>query len=186
MRARFSFPLAAMLALAACDSSAPRADEPITPDPPAATATPTPAATASTGAPAPAPVAGKWDMVASGEGDGLFFGAVEGEPAQIHLFCANEGTNLGSGMILVNVPSFQPVASEERMSFGSGGSVFTLVADPSGDAQRGGVSGTGPVPGALRAILTGGVRANYGSQYLGTLPAVPGDVADAFVRGCND
>ncbi|MGX7896930.1 hypothetical protein [Tsuneonella sp. HG222] len=121
-------------------------------------------------------------MTSSGEGDGLFFGATEGEPPSMHLFCPREGG------LLVNVNSFRPVGSEERMTLGSGGTVVTLVADPAGDALRGGVSGTGPVPTDLAAILTGadGVAVNYGAQNLGVLPSVPRNLADNFVAGCTD
>lgn len=121
-------------------------------------------------------------MVSSGEGDGLFFGATEGEPAVVHMFCPREGG------LLVNVNAFRPVGSEERMTFGSGGTVVTLVADSAGDANRGGVSGEGAVPDELRAILTGasGVSVNYGAQNAGPLPPVPATVADDFAAGCAD
>lgn len=173
--------LFATLALAACGAPAPDADDPATPDPPAAA----PSASVSPTASPPPSAAGRWDMVSSGEGDGLFFGAVEGEPGKVHLFCPNGASGAG---LLVNVNAFTPVGSEERMSFGSGGTVVTLVADSSGDAQRGGVSGTGPVPAELRAILTGseGVAVNYGSQNAGPFPAVPAELAEAFVGGCGD
>ena len=65
---------------------------------------------------------GEWDMVSSGEGDGLFFGVTEGEPGAVHVFCPS------GGGLLVNVNSFRPIGSEERMTFGSGGTVVTLVA----------------------------------------------------------
>lgn len=174
--------LFATLALAACGAPAPEADDPVTPDPPAIT----PSANASPTASPPPSAAGRWDMVSSGEGDGLFFGAAEGEPGKVHLFCPN-GAATGAGLV-VNVNAFTPVGSEERMSLGSGGTVVTLVADSSGDAQRGGVSGTGPVPAELRAILTGGagVAVNYGNQNVGPLPAVPAEMAVAFVGGCGD
>ena len=121
-------------------------------------------------------------MVSSGEGDGLFFEATQGERPLVHLFCP------AGGGLLVNVAGFRPVGSEDRMSFGSGASVVTLVADPAGDTLRGGVSGTGPVPAALRALLTGapGVAVNYGSQNAGPLPAVPAGLARDFVAGCTD
>ncbi|HEX2794595.1 MAG TPA: hypothetical protein VHN58_09225 [Croceicoccus sp.] len=174
--------LFATLALAACGAPAPDSDDPITPDAPSATLSPSPIASAST----PAPIAGKWDMVSSGEGDGLFFAVVEGERAKVHLFCPN-GAAAGEAL-LVNVNAFKPVGSEERMSLGSGDTVLTLVADPSGDAQRGGVSGIGAFPSELRAILTGGagVVVNYGNQNVGPFPAVPSEMANAFVGGCGD
>ncbi|KLE34743.1 hypothetical protein [Aurantiacibacter luteus] len=176
-RPLFAVTVPLALVLSACS------DEPVdeAPQPPAneATAEPAPAASASAASAFPA---GEWDMVSSGEGDGLFFAAREGEPGLVHIFCPAEGA------LLVNVNSFRPVGSEERLSFGSGGAVLTLVADPAGDSLRGGVSGEGPVPGELRAALTGveGVSVNYGGQSLGPLPPVPAQVAQDFDTGCND
>ncbi|MFW2348875.1 hypothetical protein [Qipengyuania sp.] len=175
----------AMLLLAACDPApadqAP-ADEPTHPNA-ADSLTPTshPAPMPHTDAGKTFP-SGRWDMTSSGEGDGLFFGVTEGEPGRVHIFCP-----AGGGM-LVNVNAFRPIGSEERMSFGSGGEVVTLVADPAGDGLRGGVSGEGPVPDALLAILTGseGVAVNYGAQDIGPLPPVAADTARAFVTGCTD
>ena len=121
-------------------------------------------------------------MTSSGEGDGLFFGASEGEAARVHLFCPS------AGGLLVNVNAFRPVGSEERMTFGSGGEAVTLVADSAGDTLRGGVSGQGPVPGTLRALLTGaeGLAVSYGAQTSGLLPPVPAAIARNFVTGCTD
>ncbi|QNM81820.1 hypothetical protein H8M03_07045 [Sphingomonas sabuli] len=177
--------LAALLA-AGCSQPAPEgnvAADAGAPQAPAAPVAPRPDAPddAAAGAPSAFP-AGKWDMVSSGEGDGLFFGVVEGEAATAHLFCPADGG------LLVNVNAFRPVGSEERMTIGSGGTAVTLVADPAGDANRGGVSGTGPVPAELAAILTAprGVSVNYGSQDVGPLPPVPADTARNFVTGCTD
>ena len=137
------------------------------------------AATLSPGTPTPP---GKWQTTSSGEGDGLFFGASEGEAGLVHVFCPADGG------LLVNVNRFTPVGSEERMSFGSGGTVVALVADPAGDSLRGGVSGEGPVPAELAAIVGGaeGIGVNYGAQNLGPLPPVPPQTAEAFVAGCFD
>jgi uncharacterized membrane protein len=86
--------------------------------------------------------------------------------------------------LLVNVPSFKPIGSEERLSFGSGGEVVALVADPRGDAQRGGVSGRGAVPDNLAALISGPVSASYGAQSSGPHPAPPAELARAFVSAC--
>ena len=125
---------------------------------------------------------GTWEMASSGEGDGLFFGAEEGKAGAMHLFCPADGG------FLVNVNSFRPIGSEERMTLGSGAKVFALVADPAGDTMRGGVSGQGPVPAELLAVLTGtdGVAASYGAQDIGPLPPVPEPTARLFVTGCTD
>lgn len=122
-----------------------------------------------------------WVSAASGEGSGLFLEAAAGR-RQLTLFCP-----AGSGELLVNVPAFRPVGSEERMSFGSGGTVVALVADPSGDPGRGGVSGRGPVPAELERILAGreGLSINYGAQNEGPHPAPPAAMAAAFLAGCR-
>jgi hypothetical protein len=129
-----------------------------------------------------APAARRWDSAASGEGDALFYVSPSGDRT-LTLFCP-----AGSADLLVNVPSFRPVGSEERMSFGAGGTVVALVADTRGDRQRGGVSGRGPVPDELAAILTdrAGVSVNYGSQNSGPHAAIPAELAQAFLSGCGD
>jgi hypothetical protein len=127
------------------------------------------------------PDASGWESAASGEGAGLFLEGAGGR-RELTLFCP-----AGSGDLLVNVPAFRPVGSEERMSFGSGGTVVALVADPSGDSGRGGVSGRGPVPAELERILAGkdGLSINYGAQNSGPHPAPPAALATAFLAGCR-
>ncbi len=134
-------------------------------------------------APAAAPSAAavpRWDLVSSGEGAALALMSDAGT-ATLRLFCP-----AGSGRLLVNVPFFKPVASEERLSFGSGGDVVALVADTGGDVQRGGVSGTGAVPDALPQLIGGPVSVNYGYQNSGPHPAPPAPLARDFVTACTD
>ena len=128
--------------------------------------------------PQPAP-SSPWQSAASGEGSALFLAAGGGGRA-VTLFCP-----AGSGELVVNVPAFAPIGSEERMSFGSGGTAVTLVADPAGDAGRGGVTGTGPLPSELGEILAGGIAVSYGAQTGGPHPPVPPALAEAFVEGCS-
>jgi uncharacterized membrane protein len=161
--------LAATLLLAACGDEA--AERPAID--PASTVSPTVDETAADQA------AGGWDLQSSGEGAALVYPA--GGDTAVRLFCPSE-----SGTILVNVPAFRPVGSEERMTFGSGGNAHTLVADTRGDSQRGGVSGTGPVPGNLAALLGGPVSVNYGSQDSGPFPAAPAGLVRSFVTACSD
>ncbi|HZX80166.1 MAG TPA: hypothetical protein VFE72_04325, partial [Lysobacter sp.] len=89
------------------------------------------------------------------------------------------------GRLRVNVPGFAAVASEERMSFGQGGEVMALVADPSGDATRGGVTAQTPVPADLHGLLSGGVTATYGAQVSGPHPAPPAALVSRFVAACT-
>lgn len=128
---------------------------------------------------APEPAAGEWDLASSDEGAGLFLSTSDHRRV-VTLFCPAE-----SGELLVNVPGFRPVGSEERMSFGSGSAVTTLVADARGDRLRGGVSASGPLPPELAAILGGRLAINYGAQNLGPLTAPPRALADQYVAACR-
>jgi uncharacterized membrane protein len=121
-----------------------------------------------------------WDLQSSGEGAALVISDAAGEAA-IRLFCPS-----GDSGLLVNVPGFEPIGSEERLSFGGGGNVVALVADTRGDSQRGGVSGTGAVPEDLAALLSGPVSASYGAQTSGPHPAPPAQLASSFVAACKD
>jgi len=123
--------------------------------------------------------ASEWDLLSSGEGVALLFGS--GGHDAIRLFCP-----AGERQLLVNVPSFRPIGSEERLSFGGGGEVVALVADTRGDRQRGGVSGTGAVPSELGQILSGPVSASYGAQASGPHPAPPTQLARAFAGACAE
>ena len=117
----------------------------------------------------------KWELLASGKGTALRMAG------GIQLFCPAR-----SGRLVVNVAGFNPVGSEERLSFGSGGTVVALVADSGGDALRGGVTGEAPVPAELGAILSGPISASYGAQKVG--PLAPPDAADrnAFLAACGE
>ena len=119
-----------------------------------------------------------WDLQSSGEGVALALVSGQGNTA-IRLFCP-----AGRNELLVNVPSFKPIGSEERLSFGSGGNAVALVADPRGDAERGGVSGSGPVPDDLKGLVGGPISASYGAQRSGPHAAPPANSSRAFVTAC--
>ena len=168
---------AAALALAGCGSREDAADAP-----PAAIAEGPNAAQPAAGpskAEGESGAAGRWDLQSSGEGVALALLPAQGL-ATIRLFCPAGGNRL-----IVNVPGFRPIGSEERLSFGSGGEVVALVADVRGDAQRGGVSGTGAVPGTLAALVGGPLSASYGAQTSGPHPAPPQNLTRAFVAACG-
>jgi uncharacterized membrane protein len=142
-------------------------------------------------APAGAPPAGpvraaaaagvaRWDLQSSGEGAALVLLPESGRAA-IRLFCP-----AGRNRLLVNVPAFRPVGSEERLSFGGGGEAHALVADTRGDKERGGVSGTGEVPDNLKALIGGPLSASYGRQRSGPHPAPPQALAVAFAAACHE
>jgi len=168
----------AFLSLAACGggdkgpASAPRNDE---------------AAPAANGAAPAIPIATnesgpttRWDLQSSGEGVALALLSGEGA-ATLRLFCPAGGKRL-----VVNVAAFRPVASEERLSFGGGGQAHALVADPRGDRQRGGVSGTSEVPDNLAALVGGPVSASYGAQTSGPHAAPPPGLSRAFAAACSE
>ena len=123
--------------------------------------------------------AARWDLQSSGEGVALAL-AAPGGAAVVRLFCPAVGQQL-----IVNVPAFRPIGSEERMSFGGGGAAHALVADPRGDAQRGGVSGAGLVPDNLAALVSGPLSVSYGAQTSGPHAAPPPNLAAAFVAACG-
>lgn len=127
----------------------------------------------------PAAVEG-WDLQSSGEGVALALLAANGETV-VRLACPS-----GAHRLIVNVPAFRAVGSEERMSLGSGGEVATLVADSSGDRRRGGVSATGPVPDTLARLVGGPIAVNYGAQGSGPHPAPPARAARAFAAACSE
>jgi uncharacterized membrane protein len=127
-----------------------------------------------------APRSAGWDLQSSGEGVALVYNSGAGTAA-IRLLCP-----AGENRFLVNVPAFRPIGSEERLSFGSGGTVVALVADPRGDVVRGGVSGTGPVPDDLKGLVGGPINASYGAQRSGPHPTPPIDISRPFVTACFD
>lgn len=174
---RFALTFALALMLAGCGDGKETADAPNAAN--AAASASSPSEPAPTGN-AMASAAPGWDLQSSGEGVALVLGAEDGKTA-IRLFCP-----AGEDGLLVNVPAFRPIGSEERLSFGSGGAVVALVADTRGDAQRGGVSGTGEVPDNLAALVGGPLSVNYGAQDSGPHPAPPANLARSFVAACGE
>ncbi len=136
------------------------------------------AAPAQAGNPQAMAIDARWDLQSSGEGVALAL--ISGEAAVVRLFCA-----AGAKQLIVNVPAFRPIGSEERMSLGSGGEAHALVADPRGDAQRGGVTASGAVPANLAVLISGPVSVNYGAQTSGPHSAPPANLAAAFVGACG-
>ncbi|MEO8175855.1 MAG: hypothetical protein ABI626_04255 [Sphingomicrobium sp.] len=122
--------------------------------------------------------AAQWTVQSSGEGVALALLGQNGETV-IQLLCP-----AGLNRLLVNVQAFKPIASEERLSFGSGGTVAALVADPRGDTRRGGLSGTGQVPDDLKELVSGPIAARYGAQHSGPHPAPPAETSGRFVTAC--
>lgn len=131
-------------------------------------------------APAPEPST-RWETSASGEGAALYLAhAHRGGERAVTLFCPAR-----SGDLVVNVPGFRAIGSEERMTIGAGGTAVALVADTRGDRLRGGVTGTGPVPAELPAILRGNLAISYGAQTSGPYAPPPDELARTFLAGCR-
>jgi uncharacterized membrane protein len=169
---------AASALLAACGS---RDDGPAPAPANGSEAAAAPSASPAASAEAPPAAAGaRWDLQSSGEGVALALLPGSG-PATIRLYCP-----AGQDRLLVNVPSFRPIGSEERLSFGGGGQAHGMVADSRGDRSRGGVSATGEVPDNLEALVGGSVSARYGSQRSGPHPAPPKALSSAFVAACRE
>lgn len=91
----------------------------------------------------------------------------------------------GKNQLLVNVPGFSPIGSEERLSFGGDGNATTLVADINGDAGRGGVSGVGEVPYNLDDLVGRRLSASYGAQKSGPHSAPPKKLFSTFAAACK-
>ena len=90
----------------------------------------------------------------------------------------------GTTKQVFTLPGLAPIGSEERLSFGAGGEVLTLVVDTNGDKERGGISGTGPIPDELKSLLIQPQSASYGRQTVGPIPAVPDRIAGPFLSKC--
>lgn len=125
------------------------------------------------------PSAVRWDLQSSGAGTALVLLAGSGATL-MRLHCP-----AGKKTLLVNVPAFRPIGSEERLSFGGSGEVVALVADTRGDPARGGVSGTGAVPKELARMVSGSVSASYGSQVSGPHPPASAELAEELAQACH-
>jgi hypothetical protein len=130
-----------------------------------------PAAAAKTG---PA-----WESIASGGATSLRLTEAGGD-VLISIACLSKPARL-----VVTVPSFTPIGSEDRLSFGIGSEPVTLVADPTRQPQQG-VTGEGAVPGNFRDLLKEQkqISAVYGSQNSGPHPAPPEALREALARAC--
>ena len=134
---------------------------------------------------AASPVGPVWAIATDATGTALILRTAPGQGSSGQKLLSME-CPAGARRILVNVPEFRPIGSEERMSFGSGEHVEALVADVRGDKARGGVTGAGPVPANLAALLGGRIGVSYGAQISGPHPQLPAAIASAFVDGCLD
>lgn len=128
--------------------------------------------------PADSPAAAQWRLDRAA--DDATLALASGSATKIRIICS-----AGRQQLSVNVPDFDPIGSEERLSFGQRGEVVALVADVRGDSTRGGVTGSSAVPDNLEQLLAGPVAASYGAQTSGPHPAPPEGLAIEFVRACS-
>lgn len=175
--------IGAAAALVSCSGEAPDAnrqpaEQPDIPQPsgPPVPAQETPAPSAA--APAPEMV---WGSVAGGGGTTL---RLTGEDGIVRMSIACMGD---PARLVVNVPEFRPVMSEDRFALGLGSEPVTLVANPYEQEAQPGVTGEGPVPDNLRAFVDAAdeVRALYGAQQTGPYPAPAPELKQLLIQACE-
>jgi hypothetical protein len=121
----------------------------------------------------------RWESATGDGGTGLRI-VGEGGAAEMSIFCPEARTRL-----VVSVPSFKPIGSEDRFSLSLGQEPVTLVADPT--RQKTGVTAEGAVPGNLAELLekAENIGALYGTQRIGPHPAPPKALLDALAKECG-
>ncbi len=154
--------LAAVLIPVGCDRPDSPAASPPAAAPAAAPAVPPPAA------PSPAPPA---------EASGLAFIDAAG--------ASTATLNCGSDGLRIVVPGFRPIASEDRLSIGTDGEAFALVANLA--APGPGVTASGPPdPDLLDRLARGeALFAVYGRQSVGPLAASSPAALQTTVSACR-
>lgn len=91
----------------------------------------------------------------------------------------------GPARLVVNVPRFTPIGSEDRFAFAFDDDPITLVADPT--RQTAGVTAEGPIPRGLAEVLerANSVTALYGTQQVGPHIPPPPELGRAFAEACD-
>lgn len=123
-----------------------------------------------------------WESVASGEGATLRLNNPDGS-LRMSIACLAD-----PGRLVVAVPSFTPIGSEDRFAFAVGNEPVTLVADPTRQRPGAGVTGEGPIPDDLASLLAGAneIGALYGTQRVGPHIPPPAELAGGFAEACAD
>ena len=88
--------------------------------------------------------------------------------------------------LVVNVPSFTPIGSEDRFMLALGQNPVTLVADPTRQRPGTGVTAEGPAPRNLGGLLSSGptVGALYGTQKIEADAPPSSKLANQLASGC--
>lgn len=174
--------IGAAAALVSCSGEAPdtKRQPAEQPDIPQASGPPVPDQEPPPTAPTPAP-AMAWESVAGGVGTELRLTGKDGN-VRMSIACMGNPPRL-----VVNVPEFRPVMSEDRFALGLGSEPVTLVANPYEQETRPGVTGEGSVPDNLSAFVdaAGEVRALYGAQQTGPYPAPSRELKQLLVEACE-
>ncbi|HEV2129851.1 MAG TPA: hypothetical protein VGR27_02030 [Longimicrobiaceae bacterium] len=159
--------IAALTGIAGCEPAP--APEAATEDPPAATDTPEIHAGLH------------WSSQVTGSGMALLLADAAGAPL-LRIACIRD-----PALMTIVAETFQPIASEERLSFGVDGEPFTFVADPTADRPSG-VQAEAPIPGELldRMQAAREVSAVYGAQTLGPYMPPDPEMAARFVAACRE
>lgn len=88
--------------------------------------------------------------------------------------------------LVVSVPSFSPIGSEDRFAFAVGQEPVTLVADPTRQPAGAGVTGEGPAPANFAALFRDAqqIGALYGTQQVGPHIPPPREFVSGFLEAC--
>ena len=128
------------------------------------------------GAAAPAKPRLEWERAESGAGLQL-----NNRDGTVRMSLACSGSKL-----VVNVPSFTPIGSEDRFMLALGKEPVTLVADPTRQRSGTGVTAEGTAPQNLGGLLSGGptVGALYGTQKIEADAPPSPELANQLASGC--
>jgi hypothetical protein len=174
--------IAAALLIGGCGGPGDDGADPGTVAPLETVGAPTPGEMASPADPAPAdrPGGPRW-AEAPGGGPALHLLGRDGA-LRLSIACLAAPPRL-----VVHVPAFRPIGSEDRFVLALGEEPVTLVADPTRQPLGDGVEGEGPIPADLRALWrrAQGIGALYGNQRIEPEAPPPPALAAALLDGCE-
>ena len=171
--------LPSLLLLSACGAPAGHADETVTADIPVPSGPPIVQQVEGEVPNTAVEKATRWESVTGERGTGLRL-VGEGGKMAMSIFCPDGGTRL-----VVSVPSFKPIGSEDRFSLALGQEPVTLVADPT--RQNSGVTAEGAVPDNFSELVdkAGRIGALYGAQQMDPHPAPPKALLEKLAKECG-
>jgi hypothetical protein len=122
----------------------------------------------------------QWSAQVSGAGMALILSDAAGAPL-LRIACVRD-----PALMTIVAETFEPIGSEERLSFGVDGEPFVFVADPLAERPSG-VEAEAPIREELLARFeaANAISAVYGAQQLGPhLPPDP-ETTERFVTACR-